>query len=96
MVNIAQIIIWVILGALAGATVSMLMGRRRSMLMNIILGMVGAVVGGFIFRALNITIAPNLLGFTIAGASANFDDFLAAVVGALLVLGALILLRRIR
>jgi uncharacterized membrane protein YeaQ/YmgE (transglycosylase-associated protein family) len=93
-VNIAQIIVWLILGAIAGATVSLILNRRRTLLMNIVLGLVGAVVGGFLFRALGITVAPGLLAFTIGGATATFDDFLAAVVGALLVLGILYVLRR--
>lgn len=95
-VNVAQVLVWLLLGALAGATVSMIMGRRRSLVMNIILGLVGAVVGGFLFSALGIRVAPGLLGLTVMGATATFDDFLAAVVGALLVIGALSLFRRIR
>jgi uncharacterized membrane protein YeaQ/YmgE (transglycosylase-associated protein family) len=88
-INIVQLIVWLILGALAGATVSFITNRQRSLIRNMILGLVGALVGGFLFQALNISIAPGL------AASISFDDFVAAVVGALIVLGALILFRRI-
>jgi uncharacterized membrane protein YeaQ/YmgE (transglycosylase-associated protein family) len=88
-INIVQLIVWLILGALAGATVSFITNRQRSLMRNMLLGLVGALVGGFLFQILNITIAPGLQ------ASISFDDFVAAVVGALVVLGLLVLLKRI-
>jgi uncharacterized membrane protein YeaQ/YmgE (transglycosylase-associated protein family) len=87
--NIVQLIVWLILGALAGATVSFITGRHRSLLRNMVLGLVGALVGGFLFQALRISIAPSL------SANISVDDFIAAVVGAFLVLGFLILIRRL-
>jgi uncharacterized membrane protein YeaQ/YmgE (transglycosylase-associated protein family) len=88
-INIVQLIVWLILGALAGATVSFITNRQRGLMRNMLLGLVGALVGGFLFQVLNITIAPGLQ------ASISFDDFVAAVVGALVVLGLLVLLKRI-
>lgn len=48
------IILWVVIGALAGWVGSMIMGTngRQSGLMNIIVGVVGAVIGGFLTRSL--------------------------------------------
>jgi uncharacterized membrane protein YeaQ/YmgE (transglycosylase-associated protein family) len=87
--NFVQLIVWLVLGALAGATVSFITRRHRSLLRNMGLGLVGALVGGFLFQALRISIAPNL------SATISVDDFIAAVVGAFLVLGFLILIRRL-
>lgn len=89
MINIIELLVWLVIGAVAGATVSYLTGRQRGLVRNTILGLVGAFVGGFLFQALNISIVPNLQ------ATISLDDFIAAVVGALLVLGLLIVLRRI-
>lgn len=45
---------WIILGALSGWLASMIMGKNSQMgaIANIIVGIVGAFIGGFIFRAL--------------------------------------------
>lgn len=87
--NIIELVVWLVLGALAGATVSAITGKHRSFLRNMLLGLVGALVGGFLFQALNISIFPSLQ------ATISLDDFIAAVLGALLVLGVLILMRRL-
>jgi uncharacterized membrane protein YeaQ/YmgE (transglycosylase-associated protein family) len=49
-----NIIIWVIFGALAGWLASLIMGTdaRQGWLTNIIVGIVGAFIGGFIMNAL--------------------------------------------
>jgi uncharacterized membrane protein YeaQ/YmgE (transglycosylase-associated protein family) len=88
-INIIELLVWLVIGAVAGATVSYITGRQRGLVRNTILGLVGALVGGFLFQALNVSIFPSLQ------ATISFDDFIAAVVGALIVLGVLILLRRI-
>ena len=41
-------IIWLIVGAVVGWVASSLMGRRESLLMNIIVGIVGAFVAGIV------------------------------------------------
>jgi len=43
------IIAWVVLGALAGGIASALMGDREGCLLSIVVGIVGAFVGGFLF-----------------------------------------------
>jgi uncharacterized membrane protein YeaQ/YmgE (transglycosylase-associated protein family) len=45
---------WIILGALSGWLASIIMGKNSQMgaIANIIVGIVGAFIGGFIFRAL--------------------------------------------
>ena len=41
-------IAWIVLGAIAGFIASQIMGSREGLVMMIVLGIVGAVVGGFI------------------------------------------------
>jgi uncharacterized membrane protein YeaQ/YmgE (transglycosylase-associated protein family) len=42
------LIIWIIFGALVGWVASMVMESKGGLLMDIIVGVVGAVIGGFI------------------------------------------------
>ena len=46
---LTNILIWILLGALAGWIASMIMGRNAQMgaLANIVVGIVGALIGGF-------------------------------------------------
>ena len=77
-----NIILWIILGAAAGWLAGMLMKSDRGMLEDIILGIIGAFVGGFIF---NLFGAPGVTGF-------NLYSLVVSVVGAvvLIFLGRLI------
>ena len=47
---LTNILIWILLGALAGWIASMIMGRNAQMgaLANIVVGIVGALIGGFL------------------------------------------------
>ena len=51
---LTNILVWIILGALAGWIASMIMGRNAQMgaLANIVVGIVGALIGGFLMNAL--------------------------------------------
>jgi uncharacterized membrane protein YeaQ/YmgE (transglycosylase-associated protein family) len=42
------IIAWIVLGAIAGFIANQIMGTREGLIMMVLLGIVGAVVGGFI------------------------------------------------
>ena len=48
------IILWIVIGALAGWVGSMIMGtnQRQGGLMNIVVGVIGAMLGGFITRTM--------------------------------------------
>lgn len=72
------IIAWIIMGALAGWVASKITGHDASMgaLANIIFGITGAVVGGFIMSLIGRT---GVTGF-------NLSSFLVATGGAVLVL----------
>jgi uncharacterized membrane protein YeaQ/YmgE (transglycosylase-associated protein family) len=81
--NIAwtTIVVWLIIGALAGTAAGSLLNRGQGgfgLLRNTLLGLVGAVIGGFIFDVLQIQIG------TLAQISINLQQLLAAFLGALL------------
>jgi uncharacterized membrane protein YeaQ/YmgE (transglycosylase-associated protein family) len=69
---------WIVLGGLAGWLASILAGKNSSMglFMNVIVGIFGAFVGGFIFKFIN---GASVTGF-------NLTSLLVAFVGALVLL----------
>jgi uncharacterized membrane protein YeaQ/YmgE (transglycosylase-associated protein family) len=83
---VLNIILWIIFGALAGWIASMIMGRNASMgaLANIIVGIVGALIGGFIMQALGVGGFPN---FSIIG-------LIVAIFGAVVLLWIVSLFQR--
>jgi len=71
------IISWILLGLVAGWIASLIMKGGYGILGNIILGIVGAIIGGFLSSYfLNIDVT----GF-------NITSILVAVVGAIIVIG---------
>ena len=70
-----NIILWLIVGAIAGWLAGIIMKSKGSLIRNIILGIAGALLGGFIVRLLG----GDLDGFSIFG-------FLVAIAGACLVI----------
>jgi uncharacterized membrane protein YeaQ/YmgE (transglycosylase-associated protein family) len=74
------IILWIIIGALAGWIGSKIMGTdaRQGGMANIVIGIIGAVVGGFITRA--------VMGDD-AGNNGFIASFVVALVGACVVIG---------
>lgn len=81
-----DIILWIVLGALAGWIASLIMGTDESMgaLANIIVGILGAVIGGFIF---NLFGAQGVTGF-------NVWSLVVAILGSVLLLWLVRLFRR--
>ena len=82
-------LVWIVMGAVVGWLASLLMKTDSSQgtILNIVVGIVGAFVGGFVFRA---------LGFQ----GTNINDgisvysVLVSLVGAVIVIGIAQLLRR--
>jgi|SRR5690606_12148616 len=83
--NINQVVTAIIVGLIAGALASVLVrGRRFGFLGSIILGILGAVVGGFLFSLVNFVPAPgSILATTIV---ISLLDIVVAFVGALIIL----------
>ncbi len=73
------IIAWIVFGALAGWVASILVGNnaRQGCLMNIIVGIIGAFIGGFVMQL-------------VTGRGFNFEfniaSFIVAVIGAVVLL----------
>lgn len=85
-----QLVVWIIIGALAGFIAGWIVrGRKRGFgaLGNTLLGMIGALVGGFLFEALNVQVGNLALTFTLT-------DLVAAIVGSLIILAIIVVLRR--
>lgn len=69
-----NIILWVIFGGIVGWIASMIMktNSEQGTLMDIVLGVVGAIVGGFIMNFIG---EPGVTGF-------NIYSFIVAIIGA--------------
>ncbi|MBX3080144.1 MAG: GlsB/YeaQ/YmgE family stress response membrane protein [Anaerolineae bacterium] len=67
---------WLIIGALAGwlASIAMKTNREQGLLLDIVVGIVGAMIGGFVFNALGI---GGVTGFNIWSL---FVSFIGAVI----------------
>ena len=81
-VTVSQIIVWLIVGALAGSLTGIVVkGRKKGFgpFANLGIGLVGALIGGTIFRAFNIDLGLGDL-------SISFQDLLAAFLGSLIFL----------
>jgi uncharacterized membrane protein YeaQ/YmgE (transglycosylase-associated protein family) len=65
--SVETLLIWVIVGAIAGWLAGLIVkGYGFGLVGNIVLGIVGAFLGGWLFAQLNIVIMPGLIGTIIA------------------------------
>ena len=71
-----NILVWIIFGAIAGWLADVVMKSDHGMIEDIILGIIGAIVGGFIMNSLG---EPGVTGF-------NLYSLLVAVIGAALLI----------
>ncbi len=79
-----EFIIYIIFGALVGWVASMVMGSGGGLLWDIVVGSIGAVLGGFIMR---------LLGQS-GGGGYNLYGFLVALLGACVLIAIVRAIRR--
>jgi uncharacterized membrane protein YeaQ/YmgE (transglycosylase-associated protein family) len=70
------IIAWIVLGAIAGWITNMIMGGKEGVIATVILGIVGAVVGGWL--AGTVLKVADVTGV-------NIESIIVAVVGAVIV-----------
>jgi uncharacterized membrane protein YeaQ/YmgE (transglycosylase-associated protein family) len=81
-----NILLWIILGALAGWIASLLMktNSQQGTLVDIVVGIIGAFIGGFIFQTFG---AAGVTGF-------NIWSLFVAVIGAVVLLAIVKAVRR--
>ncbi|MCC6617184.1 MAG: GlsB/YeaQ/YmgE family stress response membrane protein [Anaerolineae bacterium] len=82
-----NILVWIIVGAIAGWLASIVMKTNASqgLLTDIIVGIVGGLIGGFVL---------NLIGVGGAVTGLNLGSILVAFIGAVILLALLRMLRR--
>jgi uncharacterized membrane protein YeaQ/YmgE (transglycosylase-associated protein family) len=56
------VIAWIIIGLVAGWLANAILGSRGGLFGNIAVGLVGALVGGFLFEKLNLQVMPDFWG----------------------------------
>lgn len=73
------LILWIIFGALVGWVASLIMGTdaRQGTLLNIVVGIIGAVIGGYLVSAFG---EAGVTGF-------NFYSFAVALLGSIILIG---------
>jgi uncharacterized membrane protein YeaQ/YmgE (transglycosylase-associated protein family) len=78
------IVVWIIVGAIAGFVASKVVsGNGMGLLWDIVVGIVGAFLGGWL---------AGLAGMNVATGTFTVEGILAAIVGAIILLGAFRLL----
>ncbi len=81
--TLEQIVLWIVVGGIAGLLAEIVMGSRLGLIGMIIIGILGAFIGGWLFGVLKIHLGTGLL-----------SDIFTAFIGAVVLLGILRLLRR--
>jgi uncharacterized membrane protein YeaQ/YmgE (transglycosylase-associated protein family) len=82
-------IVWIIVGAVIGWVASSLMGRREGLLLNIIVGIVGAFLAG-------IVLTPYFGISTINQNNFSFPALMVSLLGAIILLAIVSLFQRRR
>jgi uncharacterized membrane protein YeaQ/YmgE (transglycosylase-associated protein family) len=77
------ILIWLVIGGVVGWLAGIIMRDNNSVLMNVVVGIVGAFIGGLIFS-----------GGTINQAPLDVTSFLVSLLGAVILLAIVNLVRR--
>jgi uncharacterized membrane protein YeaQ/YmgE (transglycosylase-associated protein family) len=83
------LIIWLIVGGIIGWLASLIMrtDAQQGILLNVVVGIIGALIGGWL-------IAPLIGGSTSASAGFDIMGFIAALIGAIILLAIVNLFRR--
>lgn len=79
-----NILLWIVFGALAGWIASIIMKSNQGLLINIIVGILGAVIGGWVMNFFNQT---GTTGF-------NIYSLLVAILGAVILIWIVRLFRK--
>ena len=90
-ISLTQVFVWVVVGALVGSFTGMLVKRDRAgfgPMRNLAVGLIGALIGGALFRVFRIDFGGNV--------AISVRDLVAAFVGSLLFLIGLAIWGRMR
>lgn len=88
--TIGKVIVWLIVGALAGTVVGRLVTFSKEgfgFWTNLIIGMLGAMIGGYLFHVFNIN-------FQLGELKITFEDLVSAIAGSLICVVAWWLIRK--
>ena len=78
-----QVIAWVMVGLLAGLFASFLIrGRRFGSVSSVVIGLLGALLGGFLFSVLDLNVPSAFDG----GLTLAWADMLVAFIGSMIIL----------
>lgn len=69
------VIAWIIIGLLAGWLAAKITGSPRGLLRNLAVGLLGAILGGFLFTRLGVQVIPDFWG-----------QLITAIIGAVVLL----------
>ena len=83
-----NIIVWLVIGGLIGWVASMVMGTngRQGVLLNVVVGIAGAALGGWLFGGV-------LSTSTINQGNLSFSGIMVSLVGAIILIAALKMFR---
>jgi len=56
------VLAWILIGLIAGWLASKISGTRGGLFRNLIVGLVGSLLGGFLFRKLGLAVMPDFWG----------------------------------
>jgi uncharacterized membrane protein YeaQ/YmgE (transglycosylase-associated protein family) len=88
-----DVITWLIVGALAGSLAGLIVKGHRAgfgRVLNLVIGLIGAVIGGFLFKVLHINLG-------IVGAiTVTSEDVVEAFIGALIFIATVWFIRKLR
>ena len=92
-INPDEVITWLIVGALAGSLAGMVVKGHRAgfgRVLNLAIGLIGALIGGFLFKILHIDLG-------IVGAiTVTSEEVVVSFIGALLFLAIVWFIRKLR
>ena len=88
-ITVDEVIVWLIVGALAGSLAGVIVKRRKAgfgRVGNLGVGLVGALIGGLLFNLFGIDLGLGQIAIT-------FEDLLSALIGSLIFLALLGIIR---
>jgi uncharacterized membrane protein YeaQ/YmgE (transglycosylase-associated protein family) len=56
------VLAWIVIGLVAGWLAAKIVDTRRGLFRNLIVGLIGSVLGGFLFEKLDIHVVPDFWG----------------------------------